>query len=122
MLWKTTRQAGAGGAPPAADRYETASGARSLRAPAGPLVALAIMSRWRDGALRDTLKRTWLSDLDAPAVQYRFFVEYELLMWHNVTLGPDGSDGELVGLKATRGQGAWFNNTEQVRTGGGCGM
>jgi len=47
-------------------------------------------------------------------VQYRFFVERRLLLRNNVTLGPDGSDGEYVGLMVTRVKASWFNNTEQV--------
>jgi len=82
--------------------------------PAGPLVALAIMSRWRDTELRETVRDTWLADLDPATAQYRFFVERARLLRGNVTLGADGSDGEFVALSATRG-GRWFNNTEQVR-------
>ncbi|KAJ1628777.1 hypothetical protein T492DRAFT_1015582 [Pavlovales sp. CCMP2436] len=86
--------------------------------PPRPLVALAILSRWRDDGFRQALRRSWLGDLNPKAnpaeVQYRFFVERRLLLRNNVTLGPDGSDGEYVGLMVTRVKASWFNNTEQV--------
>jgi hypothetical protein len=98
------------GQPPA--RSLAASGS----APAHPpLVCIAILSKWQSAEkYRETLMRTWLSDLDPAIVQYRFFVEEGRLLRHNYTLGPDRSTGHFVGLRADRSQGPWFNNTEQV--------